>query len=321
MRSGTARFSFGLIVFNGEAFLHELLESIYDFAYEIVVVEGPDQNSLPMAGPDGGSTDRTVEILRSYPDPERKLRVIRGTWRDKDEQSNRYMAEVSGDYLWQVDDDEIYKPEDLAKVAALLREDPKVTAVSFYWQNFFKGFERVMVAEPPYEVWRLFRLGPGYRFVTHRPPTVVDPSTGAIMNTIHPLRGDILAAAGIYVYHYSYVYDQQVRDKIRYHTNYRLGQLGVGIPPLPRCLSRMGWIDRLWKAGWNHPLGRGVRRRRDRTFHYDYVDKIWAAWDRDPTGIEERYGVSPSPGPYRRTAPFKGTHPEVIQRRLRGGVR
>lgn len=31
-----------MIVFNGESFLHELLESIYDFAYEIVVVEGPD---------------------------------------------------------------------------------------------------------------------------------------------------------------------------------------------------------------------------------------------------------------------------------------
>src|SRR5512134_1673059 len=112
--NGTARFSFGMIVFNGETFLHELLDSIYDFAYEIFGVEGPDQNSLPMAGPDGGSTDRTVEILRSYPDPERKLRVIRGTWRDKDEQSNRYMDEVSGDYIWQVDDDEIYKPEDLA---------------------------------------------------------------------------------------------------------------------------------------------------------------------------------------------------------------
>ena len=149
MKGGTLRFSFGMIVFNGETFLHELLESIYDFAYEIVAVEGPDRNALPMAGPDGGSTDRTVEILRSFPDPERKLKLIRGTWRDKDEQSNRYMQEVSGDYLWQVDDDEIYKPEDLVRVAEMLRDDPKVTAVSFYWQNFFKGFDRVMVADPP----------------------------------------------------------------------------------------------------------------------------------------------------------------------------
>jgi glycosyltransferase involved in cell wall biosynthesis len=308
-----------MIVFNGETFLHELLESIYDFAYEIVVVEGPDQNSLPMAGPDGGSTDRTLEILRSYPDPEGKLRVIRGTWRDKDEQSNRYMDEVSGDYIWQVDDDEIYKPEDLVRVAEILRDDPKITAASFYWQNFFKGFDRVMVAEPPYEVWRLFRLGPGYRFVTHRPPTVIDPATGGIMNTSYPLRASMLAEAGIYIYHYSYVYDDQVRAKIRYHTNYRLGQLAVGIPALPRFLARSGWTNRAWKAAWNHRLGCALRRRRDRSFHYDYFDKIWTAWDRDPRGIEERYGVSPGLGPYRRTAPFTGTHPEAISRRRRGG--
>src|SRR5258708_25888879 len=99
-----------MIVFNGETFLQELLESIYDFAYEIVVVEGPDQNSLPMAGPDGGSTDRTLEILRSYPDPKRKLRGIRGTWRDKDEQSNPYMDEVFGDYILQGDEHDIHKP-------------------------------------------------------------------------------------------------------------------------------------------------------------------------------------------------------------------
>ncbi len=141
------------------------------------------------------------------------------------------------------------------------------------------------------------------------------------MNGIRPLRGSVLAEAGIYIYHYSYVYDRPVRDKIRYHTNYRLGQLGVGIPPLPGLLAGSGWIDRAWKAAWNHPLGRALRRRRDRGFHYDYVEKIWGAWDRDPQGIEERYGVSPGPGPYWRTAPFTGTHPEVILRRLRGGSR
>src|SRR5262249_58359892 len=188
-----------MIVFNGEPFLHELLESIYDFAYEIVVVEGPDQNALPMAGPDGGSTDRTLEILHSFPDPERKLRVIRGTWRDKDEQSNRYMQEVSGDYIWQVDDDEIYKPQDLISVAEILREDPTITAVSFYWQNFFKGFDRVMVAEPPYEVWRLFRLRPGYRVVTHLPPTAVDPATRAIMDATKQLNASTLSEAAGYI--------------------------------------------------------------------------------------------------------------------------
>jgi hypothetical protein len=72
------RFSFGMIVFNGEAFLREALESIYDFAYEIIVLEGPDRNALPMAGPDGGR-DGNLEILNSFPDPKKEVAYHSGS--------------------------------------------------------------------------------------------------------------------------------------------------------------------------------------------------------------------------------------------------
>ena len=117
--------------------------------------------------------------------------------------------------LCEIDDDEIYKHEDLEKIEKLLLDDPDRTAVSFYWHNFFKSFNRVMVADPPYEVWRLFRLGPGYVFKTHRPPTVVDPRTGTVMNELNPLRADRLADEGIYIYHYSYMFDRQVQEKMK----------------------------------------------------------------------------------------------------------
>lgn len=311
------RFSFGMIVFNGEEFLQEVLESIYEFAYEIIVVEGPDRNALSMAGPDGRSTDGTQTILKSFPDPLKKLKIIHGSWSSKDEQCNRFIEEASGDYIWQVDDDEVYKKEDLRKIEKLLIDDPEITAVAFQWQNFFKGFDRVMVADEPYEVWRLFRLRPGYRFQTHRPPTVVDPSTGAIMNRIKPLSGRKLAEMGIRIYHYSYIFDRQVRSKIQYHTNLRLDEQGIGIPSLPTWLSKQGWINKQWRAFWSISWLRALRRRRDTGFRYDYYDRIWLPWDQDSTAVEARYGVSPSPGPYRRTEPFWGTHPEVIARRLR----
>jgi glycosyltransferase involved in cell wall biosynthesis len=306
-----------MIVFNGEEFLQEVLESIYEFAYEIIIVEGPDRNARSMAGPDGRSADGTLAILRNFPDPLKKLKIIHGSWASKDEQCNRFIEEASGDYIWQVDDDEVYKKEDLRKVEKLLLEDQEITAVAFQWRNFFKGFDRVMVADEPYEVWRLFRLRPGYRFQTHRPPTVVDPETGANMNRIKPLSGRMLADMGICIYHYSYVLDRQVKSKIQYHTNLRLDEQGIGIPPLPAWLSRQTWIAEQWKAFWSVPWLRELRRRKDPGFHYDYYDRIWLAWDRDASAIESRYGVSPSPGPYRRTEPFQGTHPEVIARRLR----
>ncbi len=311
------RFSFGMIVFNGEDFLQEVLESIYEFAYEIIIVEGPDRNALPMAGPDGRSTDGTLAILKNFPDPQKKLKIIHGVWQSKDQQCNRFIEEASGDYIWQVDDDEVYKKEDLRKVERLLLQDPEISAVAFQWQNFFKGFDRVMVADQPYEVWRLFRLRPGYRFLTHRPPTVVDPSTGAVMNEIRSLSGRVLAESGIYIYHYSYVFDHQVKNKIRYHANLRLDEQGIGIPALPQWLAGQRWIARPWRTCWHLSWLRELRRRRDRDFHYDYYNKIWLSWDRNPSVVEAQYGVSPSPGPYRRTEPFLGTHPEVIARRLR----
>jgi len=310
------RFSFGMIVFNGEPFLHEVLESVYDFAHEIIVVEGPDRNALPMAGSDGGSRDRTVEILTGFPDPKGKLRVIRGQWKNKDEQSNRYIQEATGDYIWEIDDDEVYKPADLEKTERLLLDDPDRTAVSFYWQNFFKSFNRVMVADPPYEVWRLFRFRPGYVFKTHRPPTVVDPRTGIAMNEVNPLRADRLADEGIYIYHYSYMFDRQVKDKIKYHQNYRLREQGVGIPQAPKLLKGRAWAENWWHSLWMTPVFTYIRKREDTGFHHDYFDKIWKAWDEDPEGIEERYGVSPGPGPYRFTRKFEGEHPEVIRNRF-----
>jgi hypothetical protein len=181
---------------------------------------------------------------------------------------------------------------------------------------FFKSFDRVMVAEPEYEVWRLFRLRPGYRFTTHRPPTVVDPKNGMIMNDIKPLRGRQLADSGIYIYHYSYIYDEQVRAKIAYHTNYRLKEADFGIPPLPWGLGTIGPVLRAWRRLWKLDGLVEQRRRRDTDFYYDYFDRIWKSWDNDPEGIEDRYGVAPSLGPYRRTTPFNGSHPEAIARRI-----
>jgi glycosyltransferase involved in cell wall biosynthesis len=131
------KFSFGMIVFNGETFLEEVLQSVYDFAYEIIIIEGADRNARHMARPDGGSTDGTLDILYGFSDPDRKIKIIRGAWDNKDQQSNRYIEEASGDYIWQIDDDEVYKPEDLREVERRLLNDPDITAASFIWQNFF----------------------------------------------------------------------------------------------------------------------------------------------------------------------------------------
>ncbi len=58
----------------------------------------------------------------------------------KDEMSNAYATQATGDYLWQVDIDEFYKAEDMARILSTLRDDPTISAVSFKQIQFWGGF-------------------------------------------------------------------------------------------------------------------------------------------------------------------------------------
>lgn len=224
-RGPLPKVSFGIIVLNGEPFTRYCLRALYPFAHEIIVVEGAAPGAASVATPDGHSTDGTLETLRRFQaeeDPEGKLRLITrdGFWSEKDEQSQAYAAVATGDYLWQVDIDEFYAPEAMRAVLELLARRPEVAAVSFRELKFWGWFDYTV------DGWhsrrganlyhRLFRWGPGYRYVTHRPPTVVD-AAGRDLRTLGYLSGDELARQGIMLYHYALVFPKQVLGKSAYY--------------------------------------------------------------------------------------------------------
>lgn len=65
---------------------------------------------------------------------------------------------------------------------------------------------------------RLFRWRPGYRYIQHRPPTVVDEK-GRDLRAIKWISDRQMKQAGIYLYHYSYVLPKQAHQKVGYYTN------------------------------------------------------------------------------------------------------
>ena len=82
------KITFGMIVFNAEevlpaGMLEACIRNVYDFAYEIIIVEGAtrainhyfDGDTLPFTN-DGRSTDRTIEIIESLSDPEAQLNIL-----------------------------------------------------------------------------------------------------------------------------------------------------------------------------------------------------------------------------------------------------
>jgi hypothetical protein len=219
--------SFGIIVFNGEPFTRYCLRQLYPFAHEILVVEGATESARHLASETGHSTDGTLEVLfrfKEEEDPEDKVVLItkEGCWEEKDEMSQAYAIRATGDYLWQVDIDEFYRWEDMRAVLEILQRRPEVTSVSFKTYTFW--------GRPEYTVHtykqrtrhgdfhRLFRWGPGCRYISHRPPTVVDEK-GRDLRSLRPIPSNEMARRGIYLYHYSMLFPKQVREKCLYYEN------------------------------------------------------------------------------------------------------
>ena len=219
------RVSFGIIVLNGEPFTRYCLRALYPFAHEILVVEGAAPAAAKVATPDGRSTDGTLETLcrfKAEEDPEDKVHIITGDgfWSEKDEQSQAYAERANGEYLWQVDIDEFYDPRDMQTILEMLRDDPKITAVSFKQVTLWGGFDYLVdgwYLRRGSDIYhRLFKWGSGYQYVTHRPPTVLDPQ-GRDLRQLKWVNGHELARLNICLYHYSLLFPKQVIEKCEYY--------------------------------------------------------------------------------------------------------
>ncbi len=226
------RITFGIIVLNGEPFTRYNLRALYPFAHQIIVVEGAAPAAAGVATKNGHSRDGTLDVLHRFKDEEdieAKVMIVtaedeghpNGFWPgEKDEQSQAYAKRATGDYLWQVDIDEFYAPEDMVKICTLLREDPTVTGASFYQITFWGGLDYVV------DGWflrrgmsiyhRLFKWGLGYQYATHRPPTVLD-AKGRDLRTLNWCEAAELRSRGIQLYHYSLLLPKQVEEKCTYY--------------------------------------------------------------------------------------------------------
>ncbi len=226
------KISFGIIVLNGEPFTRYCLRALYPFAHQIIVVEGAAPAAAAIATVHGHSTDGTLAVLKKFKateDPQNKITIVtaedeghpNGFWPgEKDEQSQAYASRATGNYLWQVDIDEFYQPEDVRSILKMLADNPAITAVSFRQITFWGGFDYVVdswyLREGAEIYHRLFKRKQGYQYTTHRPPTVID-SSGRDLRDIKWINGYELARRNIFLYHYSLLFPKQVDEKCKYY--------------------------------------------------------------------------------------------------------
>lgn len=268
----------GMITFNSDFVLKQVIESIYPHVNQILIVDGCVQYWK-----DKGftkSTDNTYEIINSFQDKENKITYITGTAHEKTELCRLFMPFVKEDttHLWCMDSDEIFKSEDIYKVKNVLRER-NPNSIGFQSNTFFGGFEYILGGfEQDHSFKRLLKYQHGCTYDNHRPPTLSIDKAGG---NLHISGKEMNDKYGVQMYHYSYVSPRQVKEKIDYYESAVISK-GKCIPNYFNDVF-LNWI----KSDFSKRL------------------EIELKWN----GVHE---FMPNARGACRTQKFKGTHPEVI---------
>jgi len=274
------KIAFGIIVFNGDFVLQQVLETIYPFANQILVSEGPVGYWKSKGFTT--STDRTNQILSEFKDPQNKIRIVHGQFNEKDDQCNAYIKFLNSDndYIWNIDCDEIFKPSDIETIIGLIEKE-KYTSVGFKSLSFFGGFDNYLTGfEENAEFIRIRKVYPGSVWLTHRPPTIKHKEGIITLPEKHLDFNELANKYKIRMYHYSYVFPRQVADKIGYYSSFNAGIIS----------NYLNEVFFKWIKG-NEEVRKEIEDRFD--------------------GVHEWL-------PYRRgscrTKRFEGVHPEIIIR-------
>lgn len=276
------KIAFGIIIFNSDFVLKQVLETVYPFAHQILIAEGP-VNYWQQQGYTT-SVDKTNEIIDNFYDPDNKIQVVHGQYPEKGDQCNAYMKYLKPDtdYIWNLDADELFKPKDIDTIISLLH-DQKYTSVGFKSLSFYGGFKRYLTGfEEAAEFLRIQKVYPGAIWESHRPPRI---KNNGQFTPKHLDFNTLACNYGIRMYHYSYIFPRQVKEKVSYYK---------------AAVSQDNCID-------------------------DYFEKVYLPWvlgDHEAKyGIESKYrGVHEFKPSYRGdcyTKEFQGEHPNIVLRDLK----
>jgi len=273
------KIAFCCIVFNGDYVIKEMIDCIYPYANQIIIVDGVVEYWANQGF--NGSVDDTIKIIESYPDPDKKIILHKNiVCKEKTGLCQNFMQSVAPDtdYIWCIDSDELFKPNAIERAIKLL-EDRKPEACYLQNTTFFGGFDHILTGfERDYQVKRILKYREGCDYIEHRPPTLSGEDKGGLF-----IKNQEMTANGIEVYHYSYVFPKQVNDKVGYYK---------------KCISLHNCIDDYFDLVWL----RWVLHPEDRAF----IENAYQ-------GVHE---FKPAYRGECRTELFKGEHPEPIKKSI-----
>lgn len=204
-------------LYNGEPFIYYNLKSIYEHAFEIIIVEG----SYEGFAEEPHSSDNTIQIIKNFPDSEKKIKLIMkdGFWKDREDMCNTFLKGVAGDIIWQFDYDEFYFKRTHNFVRELFEKHHDLDLIVFPLKDFFGSFNYnvkgyIDIAGLS-EVRRVFRYPQGAIWKNQRPPTLSSNEKEIIPRKV--IDAKYMAPRGHFIWHYSAVFRTQLLNKIKYY--------------------------------------------------------------------------------------------------------
>ncbi len=229
------KLSYGIITVDGMPFIRHQLEQIYAPAHQIIICEGGDPSWEKIHGY-RRSRDGTIEFIRTFPDPEKKILFIQKDWQDKNEMCYEYSRHVTGDILWHIDVDEFVDPAHIPFIKSFFKEESGHDTIALPQLVFWGDTETIMGAKfSPSEDWsfiwpdieRIFRVKKGH-YIQHIPARgYFNPAT----ETVTPCKKfpvDRFLENNIYAYHFSYVLPPSVLTKMKYYDSRMSASIKAG---------------------------------------------------------------------------------------------
>jgi len=217
------KISYIMNVINGEPFIKAQLGSIYHHADEIIIVEGAYEKFRHASTSEGRSVDTTLDSIRSFPDPDKKITLIAnpGFYDDRLGMCNELLKHVTGDVIWQVDVDEFFLDETHHYIRQAFDSDLELDRVSFNFRDLFAN-ERYYIAG--YDVRgldnvnRVHRFSVGDSWSSQRPP-LLQMKDGVAKPIKKHLDGPELADKGHVMFHATLIFEKQIQDKYKYYNS------------------------------------------------------------------------------------------------------
>lgn len=137
-------------VFNEIDYLEQSLKSIYDFVDKIYLFECCYETMRIVlrpgrVTPDGLSGDGTTELIKNFPDPDKKINHIPLGFVNTDEtKTYSRILDIANidDYIWYIGGDEVY-PKEMAEKVRDVIDSKKYSAMWLYHYLFWHDFYHV----------------------------------------------------------------------------------------------------------------------------------------------------------------------------------